>query len=121
MNPERPLDEATDATRRTRLANERTYLAWWRSGMAAFAVAVGAGKIAPALGSGSALPYQLLGAGFALLGCAFVAYAYVRQRSVDEALAAGGFSPLDDTVAKVLTAATLVLGIATVVLVLLDV
>jgi putative membrane protein len=116
----RPFDEATDATRRTRLANERTYLAWWRSGMAAFAVAVGAGKIAPALSSGSELPYQLLGAGFALLGCAFVGYAYLRQRSVDQALAAGGFSPLDDRVALALTVATLVLGVATVVLVLVD-
>ena len=116
----RPFDEATDATRRTRLANERTYLAWWRSGMAAFAVAVGAGKIAPALGTGSELPFQLLGAGFALLGCAFTAYAYVRQRRVEEALDAGRFSPLDDRVALGLTAATVVLGVATLVLVLVD-
>jgi uncharacterized membrane protein YidH (DUF202 family) len=27
-----------DAIRRTRLANERTYLAWWRSGLTALAV-----------------------------------------------------------------------------------
>src|SRR5438094_4512952 len=27
----RKFDEALDATRRTRLANERTYLAWWRT------------------------------------------------------------------------------------------
>ena len=114
-----PHDQVVDATRRTRLANERTYLAWWRSGMASFAVAVGAGKIAPALGNGKhELAYQILGAGFALLGVAFVAYAYVRQRRVEEALAAGRFSPLDDRVALVLTVATVVLGLATVVLVL---
>jgi putative membrane protein len=120
MATNRPFDEATDATRRTRLANERTYLAWWRSGMAAFAVAVGAGKIAPAVGGGhgSDWPYQLLGAGFALLGCAFVGYAYVRQRRVEEALDAGRFSPLDDRVALGLTLATVVLGLATVALVL---
>lgn len=35
------FDEARDATRRTRLANERTYLAWWRTGLMSFA-AVGA-------------------------------------------------------------------------------
>jgi putative membrane protein len=113
-----PFDEATDATRRTRLANERTYLAWWRSGMAALAVAVGAGKIAPAVSSGSAWPYQLLGAGFALLGCAFVAYAYVRRRQVEQALDAGGFVPLDDRVALALTVATVALGLAAIVLVL---
>ena len=38
-----------DATRRTRLAAERTYLAWWRSALGAFAVALAAGKLVPAL------------------------------------------------------------------------
>ena len=33
--------ETADALRRTRLANERTYLAWWRSALTALAVAVG--------------------------------------------------------------------------------
>lgn len=113
------FDEATDATRRTRLANERTYLAWWRSGMAALAVAIGAGKIAPAVGhSPHEWAYQLLGAGFAVLGCAFVAYAYVRQRRVEAALDAGRFPPLDARVALVLTSVTVALGLATVVLVL---
>lgn len=114
-----PLDQVIDATRRTRLANERTYLAWWRSGMASFAVAVGAGKIAPDVSKGGdEWAYQLLGAGFALLGCAFVGYAYVRQRRVETALDAGSFSPLDDRVALALTVASVVLGLATVLLVL---
>jgi putative membrane protein len=114
-----PPDQVVDATRRTRLANERTYLAWWRSGLASFAVAVGAGKIAPDIRKGgNEWAYQLLGAGFALLGCAFVVYAYVRQRRVEDALAAGRFSPLDDRVALALTVATVVLGLATVGLVL---
>ena len=39
------FDEARDATRRTRLANERTYLAWWRTGADAIAVGVGLGAI----------------------------------------------------------------------------
>ena len=37
-----------DASRRTYLAEERTLLAWWRSGLAAFAVAVGVGRLLPA-------------------------------------------------------------------------
>jgi len=39
--------DVADATRRTRLANERTYLAWWRTGLTALAVSIGFGKIVP--------------------------------------------------------------------------
>ena len=38
-----------DASRRTLLAVERTYLAWWRTGLTSFAVGLGAGKVVPAL------------------------------------------------------------------------
>ena len=41
------VSETQDAARRTRLANERTYLAWWRTGLAAFAVCIGIGRIVP--------------------------------------------------------------------------
>jgi len=50
------VDEARDATRRTRLANERTYLAWWRTGLTNFAVSLAAGKLVPELSSGAAWP-----------------------------------------------------------------
>ena len=33
-----PPDQVADASRRTYLAGERTYLAWWRSGLTALAV-----------------------------------------------------------------------------------
>jgi uncharacterized membrane protein YidH (DUF202 family) len=62
------FDEAGDATRRTRLANERTYLAWWRTGLTAFAVSVGTGKIVPVLATGSTWSYTAIGIGFALIG-----------------------------------------------------
>src|SRR5215207_9302116 len=61
------FDEAGDATRRTRLANERTYLAWWRTGLTAFAVSLGAGKLVPALTDETRWPYVVVGVGFALL------------------------------------------------------
>ena len=38
-----------EATRRTHLANERTYLACWRSGLTALAVSVAIGKLVPQL------------------------------------------------------------------------
>ena len=56
-----------DATRRTRLANERTYLAWWRSGLTAFAVSIGAGKLIPAVSSGPSWPFEALGGAFGVV------------------------------------------------------
>jgi len=87
------VDETRDATRRTRLATERTYLAWWRTGLTAFAVAFGAGRIVPELTGGAAWPYAAIGVAFGLVGVAFIAYGYVRQKQVDEALARGDYAP----------------------------
>ncbi len=110
-------EEARDATRRTRLATERTYLAWWRTGLTAFAVSFGAGRIAPELSNGATWPFIALGVGFAVVGLGFIAYGYVRQKQVDEALARGDYAPLDDRAAIVFAACGIVLGIATLVLV----
>ena len=112
------MEEVRDATRRTRLATERTYLAWWRTGLTSFAVAFGAGRIVPELTGGAAWPYAALGVAFGLVGLAFIAYGYVRQKQVDEALARGDYAPLDDRAAIVFAAAGLILGLATIVLVI---
>jgi putative membrane protein len=113
------VDETADATRRTRLANERTYLAWWRSGLTAFAVSIGAGKLVPAVASGPSWPFETLGAAFGALGIAFVAFGYVRQRAVESALARGEYAELREPVALALTAAGLLLGVGTVLAVVL--
>ncbi|HZH25484.1 MAG TPA: DUF202 domain-containing protein [Solirubrobacteraceae bacterium] len=105
------FDEAGDATRRTRLANERTYLAWWRTGLTAFAVSLGTGKLVPALTDETAWPYLVLGIGFALMGVAFVGYGFQRLRAVDAALARGEFERPDARVLTVLTVAGVVLGL----------
>jgi putative membrane protein len=113
------MDDGVDATRRTRLANERTFLAWWRSGLTAFAVAIGAGKLVPAVDKAAeAWPWELLGVGFALLGVAFVAYGWVRQRAVDRALAAGGYTPPSGLAVAAFTAGGLVLGVGVLLVVL---
>ena len=109
--------ETGDALRRTRLANERTYLAWWRSALTALAVAVGAGRIAPGLAGGAVWPYRGLGAAFAVLGAVLAACAYARQRNVERAIAQGDYAPLDERVALGLAAVTVVLAVATVALV----
>src|SRR5436190_17333795 len=88
--------DVVDATRRTRLANERTYLAWLRSGLTALAVSFGAGRIVPELSGGASWPYALVGAGFGVLGLAFILCAFVRQRRVEEALVSGRYAAFDE-------------------------
>ena len=109
-----------DATRRTRLANERTYLAWWRSGLTALAVSFGAGRLVPELAGGTRWPSVVVGAGFGALGVAFILMAFERQRRVEKALAEGGYAPLDPILALLLTLTGVVLGIATVLIVVLQ-
>ena len=110
--------EVEDATRRTRLATERTYLAWWRSGLTALAVGLAAGKLVPELSSGASWPYELLGIGYSLLGIAFILYGYRRQQAVESAVRRGEWAPLDARVALALTGTGIVLGAATVAVVL---
>jgi putative membrane protein len=114
------FDEAGDATRRTRLANERTYLAWWRTGLTAFAVSLGAGKLVPALTDETRWPYVAVGVGFALLGVAFVAYGFARQRLVEQAIARGEYVRPDERVLGMLTAVGVVLGLALLVMVVVE-
>jgi putative membrane protein len=107
-----------DATRRTRLANERTFLAWWRTGLTALAVCVGVGRLVPAHTDVSHWPYELVGAGFGVLGVAFVWLGYARMRAVEKALDRGGFAPVGIAMPAALLGASLVLGAATIALVL---
>ena len=69
--PERTDFEPGSGVRRTRMAAERTLLAWWRTGLAALAVGVGVGRVVPELGDvGNHWPYIALGILFALYGIA---------------------------------------------------
>lgn len=112
------IDDARDATRRTRLASERTYLAWWRTGLTAFAVSLAAGKVIPELSSGAAWPFEAIGVAFGAVGLLFIAYAYVRQKQVDRALARGEYAPFETHVALVFAAFGVLLGIATIIVIL---
>jgi inner membrane protein YidH len=105
------MDEAADATRRTRLANERTYLAWWRTALTAFAVSIGSGKLVPELVSGTTWPYTAIGIGFAAVGVFCAAYAYRRHHEVDQALSRGDYAAADDRVILLLSAVSAVLGL----------
>lgn len=114
------IDEAADATRRTRLATERTYLAWWRTGLTAFAVSLGTGRLVPALTDATSWPYVVVGVAFALLGVAFIAYGYRRQQEVDRAVARGEYAPPEGKLLLVLTAIGVVLGLAMLAIVIAE-
>ncbi len=112
-----PGEDAADATRRTHLANERTYLAWWRTGLTSVGVSGAVGKVIPELTTGSSWPYEAAGVGFALLGAGFIFYGLGRYRAVERALARGEYAPMDDRHAGLVTIAGVVLAAATLVLV----
>jgi len=108
-----------DATRRTRLANERTYLAWWRTGLAALAVGVGIGKLLPEHTSTSVnWAYEVVGVAFSVLGIAFIAVGLQRARAVEEALDRGSFAPLNPTLLAALVGAGVLLGLGAIGLVI---
>jgi putative membrane protein len=114
-----------DATRRTRLAAERTFLAWSRNGLTALAASLAAGKLAPDLAQRKNLhvdrwPYLIVGVGFAALGLAFMAFGYLRQRAIERALDEGRFARLEPTISLVLTGLGLLLGIITLVAVIVE-
>jgi putative membrane protein len=106
-----PTFDDGSAEYRTRLANERTYLAWWRTAIAAIAVGLGAGKVAPSLSSGANWPFVILGVGFVLLGIACAGYAYTRQHEVNAAMDRGEFVRPDERVAALLSGGAIVLGL----------
>jgi inner membrane protein YidH len=109
-----------DATRRTFLAQERTLLAWWRSGLAALAVAVAVGRLVPSLLRVAAPPFVTLGVCFGVLGIAFFVIGSNRNRTVQRRLQEGGFTPLDDRLVWWLTRALVVLSIATMILLIAE-
>ncbi len=113
------MDRSTeDASRRTYLAEERTLLAWWRSGLASLAVAIGVGRLLPeVVDTVSTGPFVALGAAYAVLGLGLVVFGSVRERTVARALSEGRFAPLPRGVVVGLTAYLTLLAIATIVLV----
>ena len=111
-----------DFTRRTLLAIERTYLAWWRTGLTALTVALAAARIVPELGrSDHRWPYTIVGAGFAVLGTVCIAYSERRRAALDRTVRAGEFAPPDRWMIYALTGGGVVLGVALLVLIVPDV
>jgi putative membrane protein len=108
---------AADATRRTRLANERTFLAWWRTGLGAYGLALATGRLLPEVVGGATWPYVLLGAVFALLGLLICGFGWWRHVSLDRMLSGGEEAGTPAWVVATLGLAGLISGLAIAVLV----
>ena len=80
----------------TRLANERTYLAWWRTGLTALAVCVALGRVVPGVSDVTSWPYQVVGAAYGVVGIGFMLVAHMRVRMVERAVDRGDFARLDE-------------------------
>ncbi len=106
-----------DPSRRTHLANERTYLAWWRSGLAALAVGVGVGRLVPQLAHRDVGLSMAAGFGYTFVGLFFVLYGTHRARSVRRALDRNEFSHPDSRILTLLAVVGVVLGGLTIVIV----
>lgn len=102
-----------DVTRRTRLAAERTWLAWWRSGIAASTAAVAVGGVVPELVEGGRTAYVVLGAGYAGLAAAVFLGAALRRRQVERALERGEYEAVSERGVLALTLVAIALALGT--------
>lgn len=117
----RAFDQDGDASRRTWLANERTVLAWLRTGLTATAVALGVGKVVPDLrNGGTEWPFIVLGAGYAVLGVLIVMYGLWRGREVDRAIRAGQYLPMDARAMGLIGGLSIVMGLLTAIVIVAD-
>jgi uncharacterized membrane protein YidH (DUF202 family) len=111
--PPQDLDQA----RRTSMASERTWLAWWRTALAASAGALGVGRLAPELLHVAPWPYVVLGCAYASLAVGLLIVGAQRQRELERAHRTGGHVPLRFRTVGLFTVGGIALAVMTVVLV----
>ena len=110
--------EGWDAIRRTRLAAERTELAWWRTALTSIAVAIAVGRVVPELsGTSTEWPYLVVGIGWALYSVALFSYGSLRSRRVETAVDRGEMIQSSRVETRWLMIAGVVLCLATVALI----
>jgi len=114
--PTSPSD--LDQARRTSMAAERTWLAWWRTALGSTAGALAVGRFAPQLLKVAAWPYILLGCGYASLAVGLSIVGAQRQRELEQALRTGGHTPLRFRTVALFTVGGVALAVMTVVLVI---
>jgi len=106
---EKAPESFEDASRRTHFAEERTLLAWWRTGIATAAVAIGIGGLVPRLAGMPRARFVALGIAYGILAVTFVVGGLVRVRRSREALAHNTFAHVPMTALTAITAFIVVL------------
>jgi putative membrane protein len=116
-DPRAPLNPR-DFSRRTLLANERTFLAWWRTGLTALTAGIAAAQIVPQLSdSEHQWPYTLVGMALCAIGTLCIVYGQWRRIAVDRAIRSGDFAEPSALVTTVITAAGALIGIGLLVVI----
>jgi putative membrane protein len=115
MPDDEPADHYPPASRRTYFAEERTLLAWWRTGIAAAAVALGVGGLVPHLSGLPRTRFLALGAGYGALALFFVIGGAIRASRSHQALAKNTYAALPNAVLVVVATYVSVLVVLTVV------
>ena len=120
-DPDHTTEAATapdvDQMRRSSMAAERTWLAWWRTALAATAGSLVVGRFAPELLHVAAWPYVVLGCSYAGLAIGLLVMGAVRQRDLEESLHGDTHRPVSFGLVGVFTAGGILLAVATIVLV----
>ena len=118
-NPPPPAPASDlDQARRTSMAAERTWLAWWRTALAASAGALAVGRLAPEVLHVAPWPYIVLGCGYAALAIGLLLSGAQRQRDLERAMRSGDHVPLPFRIVLLFTAGGVLLALMTVVLVI---
>ena len=115
--PEPKSPVQVDVWQRTSMAAERTWLAWWRTALAATAGALAVGRFAPELLDVAPWPYTVLGCGYAALAIGMLVFGARRQRELERSIVDGVHAPLSFRVVVAFTGGAVLLVVFTVVLI----
>jgi putative membrane protein len=102
-------------SRRTYFAEERTLLAWWRTGISSAAVALAVGGLLPKVAHLPRTRFLALGAGYGALAIFFVVGGTLRARASRRALAKDSYAALSGVAVTIATCYISALVILTVV------
>jgi putative membrane protein len=116
--PPTPAPLAADVVQRTSMAAERTWLAWWRTALAATVGSLAVGRLAPEVLNVAPWPYVVLGAGYAALAVGMLVIGARRQLDLQRSIDRGSQAPLSFRLVTLFTVGGVLLALTTVVLVI---
>ena len=97
------MSHSSEPLRRTQFAEERTLLAWWRTGIATAGVALAVGGILPKLSDLARDWAVALGVGYGVLALCFVVGGTLRDYRSRQTLESGSFSRFPARAATLIT------------------